>query len=303
MIQRLLKRVVQHRYVKRYLLEPHYFCAQKHGDVNVDYLSFLLKNMYRGYYLPNLEKCCDKDSVFSVANETDYLERWLEVLRVGSTEYVHLILDATNLALPGHQSEQQIRRYYELNQNLFIIRYLQYPMVYPDYLYDVSRQYVAVDSVLSEIRYCELGPGIPHGLFYLIFKRGRAAVQKIKSIEIIDYDLLYRDITLSLLQHLLPEATIIAKTSAAIDPPNLETEPNFFCGKDVFEHLHQPEKFLSAILATMAKESYLALDIEDHASDAYQHLSSKMSNLQALVKKNGYVLEKQLPMVKLYYRC
>ena len=115
------------------LLRQFYFVAPHSKLKNSEYLTFLLGAMYNSHYIPGLDKEVLDDFMFRVTTKEEYISRWYKILRIDSSDILHLVMDAVNLSLPGHQSESQIEKYYQLNQNLFIIRYLQYPLLSKDY--------------------------------------------------------------------------------------------------------------------------------------------------------------------------
>ena len=308
-IRSVLKGVLPRRVIKILkkvdhfsLLSQFYFVSPHCKLKNSEYLTFLLGAMYDSYYTPGLEKEVLDDFMFRVTTKEEYISRWYKILRIDSGNILHLVMDAVNLSLPGHQSENQIEKYYQLNQNLFIIRYLQYPLLSEDYLKIIPTPYFVAVKKLSKIRYCELGPGIPHGLFYLLFKLGTKFASQLESIELFDYGLIYRDITFKLLVYLFPNTEVIIRDSNANSLPQPETNPNFFYAKDIFEHLHHPREFLKSIIDSMSKEALIAVDIKDRMPESYQHVTLKLSYLQEMIENHGFIHEMNTTRVKIFYR-
>jgi len=300
--QRALLRTIRRKLRSPLIWRHSHFVATKLDNRENSYLTWLLGLMYQHHFLKDGEGIELKPYMFHIVDCEDYIERWYKILTVDTAPIIHFNLDVNNLILPKHQSPQQIATYYAFGQAIFVARYLQYPLTNPTYLDVIPQPYGFAYDNLEKIRYCELGPGIPHGLFFQAFTHGETFADKIESIEIFDYPLIYRDITENLLRGIFPNAEIVLQDGHPTNPPTPTTKPNFIVGKDVFEHVHNPDQVLARLLENMAVNAIVAVDIINRSPEDYQHVALELSHLEELIIKRGFTFKHDTSRVKIYTR-
>jgi hypothetical protein len=70
--------------------------------------------------------------------------------------------------------------------------------------------------------------------------------------------------------------------------PQLSGQYNFLFGKDIFEHLSDPEGNLRKLLAACSTEAICYFDFQDHGSKVHQHISPDISYLRQVMTEHGF---------------
>lgn len=183
--------------------------------------------------------------------------------------------------------EQNLFEYYRQQQYLLLLSFLSYPFRGPGCLRAHVEPFRAASSKLSSIRVLDYGAGIPFGIIYLL----RTCPEKMKSITLVDLDLVHAELTEFIIRRLAPQAeTAFLKTTNAETIPDLGGRRfNLMYGKDVFEHVHDPERLLRTILTHAEPgESLGYFDITDHGEKSLQHVHPQLSHLSHLAGEYGF---------------
>lgn len=92
------------------------------------------------------------------------------------------------------------------------------------------------------------------------------------------------------LRHLLPKARIsFIRLEDGNEIPDLANGCfNFLYGKDVFEHLVEPQKILEHILDHTAENALCFFDLNDHGERYLQHVSPNLMPLRDVVTSRGF---------------
>jgi hypothetical protein len=145
----------------------------------------------------------------------------------------------------------------------------------------------------------EIGPGIPHGFLANVHRDGGGWC---RALTIVELDAQYARFTgWVCARHGIPFERIpaIAAQAPAI---STSTRFDFVFAKDVFEHLDAPDRALAEIVRVAATPSLLALDLTDHGSVEYQHISPRLSAHAAVVEAAGFVRSGQAGHLTIFTR-
>jgi hypothetical protein len=132
------------------------------------------------------------------------------------------------------------------------------------------------------MRILDYGAGLPFGIIHLL----RTCPEKIESITIVDMDLVHTEFAEFILSDLCPDTRInfIKVTDPAKVPDFQDRTFNIIYGKDIFEHLHHPERYLRAILDGAEDICYCYFDFTDHGERWLQHVNPDLSHLQTITR-------------------
>ena len=175
--------------------------------------------------------------------------------------------------------------FYSHLQYVIFLNFLSYPFSQIGSLNPYLQTYRDAESKLGQLRVLEFGAGIPYGLIELAKRKPEC----IESITIIDLKLIHVDFMEYLLTKLCPSTQlIIHRLEDSDDFPHLgDYRYNAIFGKDVFEHVVNPEKKLRKLIEQGGEKCVCYFDLRDHPP-AIQHLSLEISKLAKVVKSYGF---------------
>ena len=282
MIKNLFKTIIKNIFKKLNLLKPI-------PDSDKLYTKWIVKYIYESHYKENIKNNPTKN-LFIYKTFDNYWEDFWKIISNKELKFaLNKYQDMSNLLIPSHQERENLYSYYKSLEYVFIFRYFQYPLFNSDYLKNNIIPLVDfIQKTNEKIKYLEIGPGLPHKLFYLAYKRPDLA-KKIDSIEFIDLDTIYFDIVCKITKRLFPNATLINNFSNFQKIISPKDSFNYLHAKDIFEHIYDPKDNLSSILNKAEAKTRIIVDIRDRPPEKYQHVSLKLSSLEKIIMNKGFI--------------
>lgn len=192
-----------------------------------------------------------------------------------------IIEDVLTAFMPEY--EKNLYQYYKNQEYLIFYRFLCYP-----YRCDMSCYFNPYENALSRFQSNDIldyGSGIPYGLIHSLLGNSKS----IKSITLVDLDLIHVDFVQFLINKIAPGIKLtVRKLKDANSFPELEEKYNFFFGKDVFEHLSDPLKSLSELMTYSKPEVICYFDFQDKGAKIHQHVVPQINFLSAEMNKMGF---------------
>ena len=257
-------------------------------EKDIKYVKWISEKIYENYYIPNLKKK-HPTSFFVYQTFNDYWKDFWKIL--SNKDFRNILkncLEMSNLMIPAHQSRENLYSYYKSLENIFIFRYLQYPLIDKKYLN--NNIYPLLDFIKTfdcKVKYLEIGPGIPHKLFYLAYKYPEY-VEKIETIEFFDLDIKYFEIVSIITKQIFPTTEVIINHSDFTSIIKPREKFNYFYAKDVFEHIFDAKYNLKSILEKSCNNARLVIDIIDREQEKYQHVTLNLSNLSEVILEKKF---------------
>ena len=182
--------------------------------------------------------------------------------------------------------EQNLFDYYKQQQYLILMNLLSYPFWGAGSLVSFIEPYKIASNNIEKLRILDYGAGIPYGLIYLL----KVNPGKIKSITLVDLDLVHTEFVEYILSRLWPTGNIdFIKVRDTDSIPNLGTRKfNFIYGKDIFEHLKEPDRHVRMILKNVEDICYCYLDFNDHGEKYLQHVSPQLLPLHNIMEEYSF---------------
>jgi len=172
---------------------------------------------------------------------------------------------------------------YKYQEFLIFYRFLSYP--FWDDLYSYILPYEKALAINNCCDILDYGSGIPYGLIYALYN----GTHSIKSISLIDLDLVHVDFVEYLIRKMAPEVKLkIYRLNDSEIFPELEGTYNLFFGQDIFEHLRDPLKNLQNLMKYSQPDAVCYFDFNDHGEKIYQHISPNISFLTEEMEKLGF---------------
>ena len=192
-----------------------------------------------------------------------------------------IIQDVLTAFMPKYK--ENLYEYYKEQQYLIFYRFLVYP-----YTSNLNGYIIPYEKGLKIVKNADIldyGCGIPYGLIYSLVNHKKY----INSITLIDLDLVHMKFTEFLIKKIAPKVNLtIYKLRDAEKFPDLNSEYNFFYGKDIFEHLRNPLDNLKKLLSYSKPETVCYFDFADHGEKIYQHVSPNISFFTNEMIKMGF---------------
>ena len=139
--------------------------------------------------------------------------------------------------------------------------------------------------MLNEAYVLEYGCGIPYGLIESLLIQK----QRIKSITLIDLDLIHMDFTEFVVNKIAPDVHLdIYRLRDTEAFPELSGSYNFIFGKDIFEHLHNPEDKLRKLMSYSADKSICYFDFKYKGAKIHQHITPDIRYLAEVMEELGF---------------
>jgi hypothetical protein len=183
--------------------------------------------------------------------------------------------------------EHNLYKYYRQQQYLILLTFLSYAFQGPGSLGAYVQPYVNSSSKLSKLRILDYGAGLAFGPIHLL----RTCPEKVESITIVDLDLIHTDIVEYILSGLCPDGaiTVMRVYNPKTIPDFGNRTFNLIYGKDIFEHLHNPERLLRTILKKAEPSCIGYFDINDHGEKYLQHVNPQLSHLSQIIREYSFM--------------
>ncbi len=192
-----------------------------------------------------------------------------------------IIQDILTAFMPDFKNN--LYEYYRNQEYLIFYRFLSYP-----FSSDLSAYFLPYQKGLSKYETYDIldyGAGVPYGLINSLLKENN----RIRSITLVDLDLVHVHFVEFLIRKIAPNVQLnIYKITDTNDFPSIEGKFNFFYGKDIFEHLHDPLKNLKKLIDYSMPETVCYFDFNDHGEIIYQHLSPDLVFLSQEMTNMGF---------------
>ncbi len=182
--------------------------------------------------------------------------------------------------------EKNLYEYYKQQQYLILLNFLSYPFWGPGCLTSYTEPYVEAAKRNDSLHILNYGAGIPFGLINALQK----FPEKIKSFTLVDMDIIHTDLVEYILSDLWKGKKIdyIKITDPDSLPDFGERKFNFIYGKDIFEHLCEPDVHLRNMLDKSEAHCSCYFDFNDHGEKYLQHISPELSFLNDILKEYSF---------------
>ena len=219
----------------------------------------------------------------SIGGEVEAFHRGLsDLIANGENPFGEMIQEVLVAFTSNYKKD--LFHYYERPQYNILFRFLQYPFIYKS-LKGYVEPYRRGIEILGNANVLEYGCGIPYGLIEFLLTDKK----KVKSITLIDLDLVHMDFTEFLIRKIAPELQLsVFRLRDTESFPELNSSYNFIFGKDIFEHLNDPEDKLRRLISFCDKRCICYFDFTDHGEMIHAHVSPHISNLDKVMKKYDF---------------
>ena len=196
--------------------------------------------------------------------------------------------------------ESQLYEYYREQQYFIFMAFLSYPFRGVGGLRSFLDPLEFAASKFTDIHLLDYGAGIPFGLINILRQRSTS----VKSITLVDYNLLHAHFVKFLLERLAPEVELRCLWLTDSESlPNLGGSSfNVLFAKDIFEHVHKPELLASTLLEHAAPSALCLFDINDHGERHLQHVQPNLDSLSELVEQSGFSFLKKIGRISAFER-
>ncbi len=175
-------------------------------------------------------------------------------------------------------------QFYEEFQWVIFLSLLTKPFSYPGTLSVYIDPYLDALKYLGDIRVVDYGAGIPFGAIYMLMTYPR----KVASVTIVDLDIAHTNFVHFVLTHFFDVEVSVYKVRDASEVPTLSPKVfNMIYGKDVFEHLPDPERVLRQLLSCADRSCVCYLDLRNH-TPGVQHVTPHLSHLEGLLSQFSF---------------
>jgi hypothetical protein len=172
------------------------------------------------------------------------------------------------------QYEEHLFEYYQSAQYLLLLSFLSYPFAG---LATHVDPFVAAAAELDRLDIIDYGAGVPFGIIHLL----RACPDKVRSITVVDLDLVHSSFAEYILRSLAPNIPLeFHKLCDTESVPDFGDRTfNLLYGKDIFEHLKNPERVFRALLSHGAEACLGFFDLRHHGERYLQHVTPDVTHL------------------------
>jgi SAM-dependent methyltransferase len=188
--------------------------------------------------------------------------------------------------------EHNLYNYYLQQQYLILLTFLSYPFRSTSNL--SLAPFMVCSKKLKKMRILDYGAGLAFGSIYLL----QTNPESVDAITIVDLDLIHTKFVEFIISTCFPDKDLrVFKLCNTEEIPVLgERQFNFIWGKDIFEHIHQPESVLRAILERAEDTSICYFDFSNHGEKYLQHIHPELSYLEEILTefsftRTGYMYE------------
>ena len=181
--------------------------------------------------------------------------------------------------------ERNLYPFYKQQEYMMLLAFLSYPFRGIGSLNAQLQTYKAAADAMGGLDILDYGAGMPYGLIHLLRTRPDA----VRSVTLVDLDLAHTRLSEHIVRGFIGDRlSMIRKTDPEAVPSFGRKTFNFCFGKDIFEHLNDPEPHLRNILKAMSPDAICYLDFTDHGEKYLQHVTPLLSPLSAIVQADGF---------------
>jgi hypothetical protein len=179
--------------------------------------------------------------------------------------------------------EARLFEYYKSAEYLLLLSFLSYPFVG---LATHVDPFILASTRLGSLDVLDYGAGIPFGIIHLL----RTCPAKVRSVTLVDLDLVHAAFSEHILRSLAPGVPLTCfKLRDPESIPDFGSRRfNLLYGKDIFEHLKEPERVFRAMLSRADKECLGFFDLRHHGERYLQHVSPDVTYLAGIAKENAF---------------
>jgi len=271
-------------------------------------LNLSLKKIYTHFFLNDFKKNSYFDhlkelyfefllSKFPKYDKNEY-EKKLNKLIAEKDNYADSMSSLYDLFEPNYADNLQ--NYYKLYEKQIFFKFLTYSINKKLIRNKYSEIYsFAIDKIDEPLDILEIGGGIPHGLIFNIWKKGKSFCNNLTYIEA---NLLHSEFVIWYCKkNNMP--LDIRFFPAAKTPTIINTKYNFVFAKDIFEHLDSPEKLIDElIIFTKNNKSLLCLDLEHKGAKSVQHISPNLPVLKTKLLNNDFRIIKKFDEIHVWQK-
>ncbi len=181
--------------------------------------------------------------------------------------------------------EERLFEYYQSAQYLLLLGFLSYPFAgLPSHV----DPFQLASTKLEQMDILDYGAGIPYGIIHLLL----ACPAKVRSLTLVDLDLVHASFSEYVIKSLAPEVplTYFKLRDPESIPDFGARKFNLLYGKDIFEHLKEPERVLDAVLSQAADQCLGFFDLKHHGERYLQHVTPDVTYLIERAKARSFSL-------------
>lgn len=193
--------------------------------------------------------------------------------------------------------EEQLFDYYQGAQYLLLLSFLSYPFAG---LASHVDPFVVASTKLASLEVLDYGAGIPYGIIHLL----RTFPQKVRSITVVDLDLVHTAFSEYVLKSMAPQVPVTYfKLREPDQIPELGAQKfNLLYGKDIFEHLKNPEPVFRAMLSSAAPECLGFFDLRHHGERYLQHVTPDVTWLANVASQYSFKRAGEVAGLAMFWR-
>lgn len=269
-------------------------------------LNLSLKKIYSHFFLNDTKKSSYynyiKDLVYEFLlnkypnyNKVEF-EKKLNSLVDKSDDYKDLMSELTNLFNPNF--DDNIQNHYKFYEKHIFFKFIIYSINTKLINNKYSKIYdFAINEIKEPLKILEIGGGMPHGLIFNVWKKGKLFCNKLNYV---DADLLHSEFVDWYCKK--NEIPLEIKLFPAAKTPEIEgIKYNFVFAKDIFEHLDAPEKLIDDLIAnTTNSKTLLCLDLEHKGEKTVQHLNPNLPVLKKKLIDNKFKIVKKFDEILIW---
>lgn len=207
------------------------------------------------------------------------------VFRQKHVQYMNEVVGHLETVFMPHY-EENLFEYYREQQYLILLTFLSYPFRGPGSLFAHVQPFLDASSKLHTVKAIDYGAGLPFGLIHLM----RTCPEKVDSVTIVDQDLIHTKLAEYILSDLCTNVDLaVSRVKGAADVAELGNRTfNLIYGKDVFEHLPQPELVLRDLLDRAETPCICCFDFVDRHDRVLQHVTQRLSHLSKVLSDYSF---------------
>ena len=193
--------------------------------------------------------------------------------------------------------EERLFEYYQGAQYLLLLSFLSYPFAG---LASHVDPFVVASTKLGSLDVLDYGAGIPYGILHLL----RTCPDKVRSLTVVDLDLVHTAFSEYVLKSMAPEVPLTYfKLRDPDQIPELGAQKfNLHYGKDIFEHLKKPEPVFRTMLASAAPECLGFFDLRHHGERYLQHVTPDVTWLAGVASQYSFERAGEVAGLAMFWR-
>jgi hypothetical protein len=193
--------------------------------------------------------------------------------------------------------EERLFEYYQSAQYLLLLSFLSYPFAG---LASHVDPFVIASTKLGSLDVLDYGAGIPYGIIHLL----RTCPEKVRSLTVVDLDLVHTAFSEYVLKSMAPKVPLTYfKLRDPEQIPELGDQKfNLLYGKDIFEHLKKPEPVFRTMLASAASECLGFFDLRHHGERYLQHVTPDVTWLVGVASQYSFRRAGEVGGLSMFWR-